>query len=120
MSPQKHHRNPSPARQLPSAIATAAMALTAALILAACNKPEGQPAGGKPGAPEVGVVTVQAREIGLVTELPGRLEASRSRGMRARAAGILQKVASEAQRCEGGSDAVPDRRCALPGEPGPG
>jgi len=91
MSPQKHLRNHSPASPQQRSVATAALALTAALILAACNKPEGQPTGGKPGAPEVGVVTVQAREIGLVTELPGRLEASRVAEVRARAAGILQK-----------------------------
>jgi membrane fusion protein (multidrug efflux system) len=39
----------------------------------------------------VGVVTVAPREVGLVTELPGRLEASRVAQVRARAAGILQK-----------------------------
>ena len=41
--------------------------------------------------PEVGVVTVALGEVGLVTELPGRLEASRVAQVRARAAGILQK-----------------------------
>jgi len=41
--------------------------------------------------PQVGVVTVQPQDIGLVTELPGRLEASRVAEVRARAAGILQK-----------------------------
>lgn len=40
---------------------------------------------------EVGVVTVNPAEVGLVTELPGRLEASRVAQVRARAAGILQK-----------------------------
>ncbi|MDQ6640744.1 MAG: efflux RND transporter periplasmic adaptor subunit, partial [Pseudomonadota bacterium] len=48
------------------------------------------PGGGPPPA-EVGVVTVQPRAVGLVTELPGRLEASRVAQVRARAAGILQK-----------------------------
>ena len=48
-------------------------------------------AGAEPRSPEVGVVTVQAGDIGLVTELPGRLEASRMAEVRARAAGILQK-----------------------------
>ena len=47
-------------------------------------------AGGSPPA-EVGVVTAQPRAVGLVTELPGRLEASRVAQVRARAAGILQK-----------------------------
>ena len=42
-------------------------------------------------APQVGVVTVQPGDVGLLTELPGRLEASRVAQVRARAAGILQK-----------------------------
>ena len=62
--------------------------------LAACGKSEA-PAGGAPGggmpAPEVGVVTVQPGDVGLQTELPGRLEASRVAQVRARAAGILQQ-----------------------------
>ncbi len=73
-----------------------AAALALAALLAACGaKTEGGAAG--PGAaasgppPEVGVVTVQTRAVGLVTELPGRLEASRVAQVRARAAGILQK-----------------------------
>jgi membrane fusion protein (multidrug efflux system) len=37
------------------------------------------------------VVTVTLGDVGLVTELPGRLEASRMAEVRARAAGILQK-----------------------------
>jgi membrane fusion protein, multidrug efflux system len=39
----------------------------------------------------VGVVTVQPGDVGLTTELPGRLEASRVAQVRARAAGILQR-----------------------------
>jgi len=69
------------------------LALTALLV--ACS-PQG---GGAPGAapaamppPEVGVVTVIPRSVGLVTELPGRLEASRVAQVRARAAGIVQKI----------------------------
>ncbi len=66
------------------------------LFLAACGKGEapapGAPgAGGPPPAPQVGVVTVAPGDVGLVTELPGRLEASRVAQVRARAAGILQK-----------------------------
>ena len=41
--------------------------------------------------PEVGVVTVQPTQVGLVTELPGRLEASRVAQVSARVAGIVQK-----------------------------
>jgi membrane fusion protein (multidrug efflux system) len=37
------------------------------------------------------VVTVKVGDVGLVTELPGRLEASRVAQVRARAAGIVQK-----------------------------
>lgn len=72
----------------------AVLAWGALLTLAACspgtNAPAGPPGGGMP-APEVGVVTVTPGDVGLLTELPGRLEASRVAQVRARAAGILQK-----------------------------
>ncbi|MDD2545886.1 MAG: efflux RND transporter periplasmic adaptor subunit [Burkholderiaceae bacterium] len=67
--------------------------LSAALLLAACGKPDapaGPPGGGMP-PPEVGVVTVTKGDVGLLTELPGRLEASRVAQVRARVAGILQQ-----------------------------
>jgi membrane fusion protein (multidrug efflux system) len=63
----------------------------------ACGQKSDDAAGKAPGAgsgpppAEVGVITVQPRAVGLVTELPGRLEASRVAQVRARAAGILQK-----------------------------
>jgi membrane fusion protein, multidrug efflux system len=67
------------------------------LVLAACGQGSGTPpaAGrGGPGAapppPEVGVVTVTSGDVGLVTELPGRLEPARVAQVRARAAGIVQ------------------------------
>ncbi|WBY02469.1 efflux RND transporter periplasmic adaptor subunit [Ramlibacter tataouinensis] len=66
----------------------------AALLLAACGQSKNNAAAAPPGGmppPEVGVVTVQPRDIGLVTELPGRLEASRVAQVRARAAGIVQE-----------------------------
>jgi membrane fusion protein (multidrug efflux system) len=44
-----------------------------------------------PPPPEVGVVTVSTGDVGLVTELPGRLEAGRVAQVRARAAGIVQQ-----------------------------
>jgi membrane fusion protein (multidrug efflux system) len=72
-------------------------AMVLVLLLAACGAkdaaaPAGAPpGGGTPPPPEVGVVTVAQRPVGLVTELPGRLEASRVAQVRARAAGILQK-----------------------------
>ncbi|MES2784187.1 MAG: efflux RND transporter periplasmic adaptor subunit [Pseudomonadota bacterium] len=69
-----------------------------ALLLSACGKGGGAPApgaagGGGGGMPpaEVGVITVATGEVGLVNELPGRLEASRVAQVRARAAGIVQK-----------------------------
>jgi membrane fusion protein (multidrug efflux system) len=70
------------------------MLLPLVAALAACGQADGPgagaPAGGMP-APEVGVVTVQPGDVGLLTELPGRLEASRVAQVRARAAGILQQ-----------------------------
>jgi len=69
--------------------------LALAAVLVACGQkdaPQGPgPAGGGMPAPEVGVVTVTPGDVGLVTELPGRLEASRVAQVRARAAGILQE-----------------------------
>ena len=72
------------------------VAACAGLLLAACG-PKNEPAGaggagpGAAAAAEVGVITVQPRPVGLTTELPGRLEASRVAQVRARAAGIVQK-----------------------------
>ena len=68
--------------------------LSIAMLVVACGQQSapspGGPGGGMPPA-EVGVVTVAPRSVGLTTELPGRLEASRVAQVRARAAGILQK-----------------------------
>jgi len=62
------------------------------LTLAACGQGGGGAApGGAPPPPEVGVITVAAGDVGLLTELPGRLEASRVAQVRARAAGIVQQ-----------------------------
>ena len=69
-------------------------ALSASLLLVACGpSSNSNGAGGSGGMPpaQVGVVTVTPGDIGLVSELPGRLEASRVAQVRARAAGILQK-----------------------------
>ena len=70
------------------------MATCALLWLSACSKSAAPSAGGSGGVPppaQVGVVTVSQEDVGLVTELPGRLEASRIAQVRARAAGILQE-----------------------------
>jgi len=71
----------------------AAGGLSVVLLLAACGKSDAPPAaaGGGMPPPEVGVVVATPGDVGLVTELPGRLEASRVAQVRARAAGILQK-----------------------------
>ena len=49
------------------------------------------PGGGAPPPAEVGVVTVEPQSVNLVSDLPGRLEASRVAQVRARVAGIVQK-----------------------------
>lgn len=69
------------------------LALIAAvsLLLAGCGKSGNAQGSGSPPPVEVGVVTVTQGDVALVTELPGRLEASRVAQVRARAAGILQK-----------------------------
>jgi membrane fusion protein, multidrug efflux system len=62
------------------------------LLVVGCGKSGGSaPAGAAPPPAQVGVVTVTQGDVGLITELPGRLEASRVAQVRARAAGILQK-----------------------------
>ena len=66
----------------------------AALVGCGQEKPPagpGGPPGGAPPPPEVGVVTVTPKAVGLVTELPGRLESSRVAQVRARTPGIVQK-----------------------------
>jgi membrane fusion protein (multidrug efflux system) len=67
-----------------------AAVLTLALV-SACGKADKAAPAAAPPPPEVGVVTVALGDVGLVTELPGRLEASRVAQVRARAAGILNK-----------------------------
>jgi membrane fusion protein (multidrug efflux system) len=68
------------------------LAVVSAAALVACGKKEGgAPAGGGMPPAEVGVITVATRSVGLSTELPGRLEASRVAQVRARAAGIVLK-----------------------------
>lgn len=72
----------------------ALLSLAAGLLLSACGPSPAPTAGSKSGGmppPEVGVISISPGNIGLVTELPGRLEASRIAQVRARAAGILQK-----------------------------
>jgi membrane fusion protein (multidrug efflux system) len=94
--PQSHvSRGRSPASRRVAGSAVLAT-IVAAAVLAGCGKGQdkaaaGAPAGAAPPPPEVGVVVATPGDIGLVTELPGRLEASRIAQVRARAAGILQE-----------------------------
>lgn len=71
------------------------MAVMLTFALAACGQKDAAPDSTAAGAgappPEVGVVVVAPTDIGLLSELPGRLEASRVAQVRARAAGILQE-----------------------------
>jgi membrane fusion protein (multidrug efflux system) len=79
------------ASPLPQHLAWSLPVLLAA-ALAACGQSNGtQQAPAAPPPPEVGVVTVATGDVGLVTELPGRLEPSRVAQVRARAAGIVQQ-----------------------------
>ncbi|WP_406623472.1 efflux RND transporter periplasmic adaptor subunit [Acidovorax sp. SDU_ACID1] len=92
--PRSNNEKARPVSRFQRPPATAlSIVLAAVLALSACGKKDAAPAGagGPPPAPEVGVVTVQPGDVGLVTELPGRLEASRVAEVRARAAGIVQK-----------------------------
>ena len=79
----------------PKRLGAAAVAVLVMALLAACGKGKepaaGAPAAAAPPPPEVGVVVATPTDVGLVTELPGRLEASRMAEVRARAAGILQE-----------------------------
>lgn len=76
------------------------LSLTAVLALAllgACSKGAAPAAGGgaaahaQAPAPSVGVLTVKLGQVGVATELPGRLEAARSADVRARAGGVVLK-----------------------------
>jgi membrane fusion protein (multidrug efflux system) len=71
-------------------IAWPLLAVPLAVMLAACSKQDQAQAGGQaPPPPAVGVVTASVQTVPVVTELPGRTEASRVAQVRARAAGIL-------------------------------
>ncbi|MDD3936999.1 efflux RND transporter periplasmic adaptor subunit [Rhodoferax sp.] len=93
-TPLARPRIPTPPSSHQRIRTSAALGLT--LLLAACGQgstPAAGPgaSGGMPPPAEVGVITVKLADVGLVTELPGRLEASRVAQVRARAAGIVQK-----------------------------
>ena len=85
------------ARAARRAAKVSSLVLCVGALVAACDaKPDAAAAGAKgagggPPLAEVGVVTIVPRPVGLVTELPGRLEASRVAQVRARVAGIVLK-----------------------------
>jgi membrane fusion protein, multidrug efflux system len=93
----------------------------AVATLAACGQ-KTEPAAAAPGRgvppAEVGVITASPQSVGLSTELPGRLEASRVSQVRARAAGIvLQRSFAEGSDVKKGQllfniDAAPYRVAA--------
>ena len=76
-----------------TALLTAIVCALAAVGLAGCGakSAEGAAAAASAPAPAVGVITVSPQSVGLTSELPGRLEATRIAQVRARAAGILLK-----------------------------
>ena len=69
------------------------LAVAMAFGLAACNQNAAQQAGQKKEAPApvVGVVTVYPTTVTLNTDLPARLESTRTADVRAQAGGIIQK-----------------------------
>ena len=89
-------QGPRPSRSSPRLLPASLICslIGSSLLLVACGK---EPAaaqgagGGMPPPPEVSVIAVTPGTVGLNTELPGRLEASRVAQVRARAAGILQQ-----------------------------
>ena len=81
---------PTPAtRTLYRPVALTALALSCALLLAACGKePQGP---GQMPPPPVGVVTVAPVSVPIEIELSGRLEPIRTAQVRARVTGVVQK-----------------------------
>lgn len=69
------------------------LVLASALVLAACGKTDSAPPAARQGAQAlpVGVITAEVSPVGIMTELPGRVDASRVAEVRARVAGIVQK-----------------------------
>jgi membrane fusion protein (multidrug efflux system) len=88
--------------------ALAAAVFAAATLLAGCSGKDAAPAGsaaggGAPPPPQVGVLTVQPQTVPLLTELPGRVEASRVAQVRARVTGIvLKRVFTEGSEVKAG------------------
>ena len=79
--------------RIPLLLASALAALAIAGLAGCGAKSDGAAGASAASAPppSVGVITVVPQAVGLASELPGRLEATRIAQVRARAAGILQK-----------------------------
>ena len=90
------------------------LAAVLSLLLSACGKEsapaQGGPGGAAPPPAQVGVVTVTQGDVGLITELPGRLEASRVAQVRARDQGNACKNDDKAKN---GKAAVGDVKKSL-------
>jgi membrane fusion protein (multidrug efflux system) len=77
-----------PGTEIPTWMAGTAGALALLLAAGCSGKPQ---SAFTPPPPEVGVVTVQPRQLPITTELPGRMDPVRTAEVRARVAGILLK-----------------------------
>ena len=90
--------------RFPQRLGLAALAAAAVWTLAACGEDkaagpqQGQKSaqqagqgGGQPAAPVVGVVTVHAQQVGVSTDLPGRLQSHRTADVRPQVGGIIKK-----------------------------
>ena len=89
LRPQARH----PAFHKPARLISVATLIGITAWLGACGQSNTSTAVTAVAMPlaEVGVITVAPGDLGLITELPGRLEASRVAQVRARVPGILQK-----------------------------
>jgi membrane fusion protein (multidrug efflux system) len=70
-----------------SMVSRGAPLILAALLLAACSKEQAGP----PPPPEVGVITLQPRNIAITDQLPGRTTAFRVAEVRPQVTGIVQR-----------------------------
>lgn len=69
---------------------TAVLATAAALSLIACGEAPRPPSMGGGGTPQVSVVTVQAKQVALTTELPGRVSPVQISEVRPQITGLVQ------------------------------
>lgn len=68
-----------------------ASALALMAVLAGCNKQSAAPSAQQMPPTEVSVVTIEQKPIAIISDLPGRIEATRISQVRARVAGIVLK-----------------------------